>query len=92
MFQLPTGSRLMRQLEPANNWDWSEMLLNKVTYLLEVLAWQNTKDAQKGRKSTAPKLYTPPFMKKAAQARGLNPDQAVHTVDQIKDILARPRN
>jgi hypothetical protein len=90
MFQLPTKSRLFRALEPSNNWDWQEMLLNKATYLLEVLAWQQTKDAQKGRRSTAPKMYTPDFMKQAAK-KNLDPDQALYTTDQIKDILAKPR-
>lgn len=91
MYQLPAASRLMRRLNPANNWGWPEVLLNKSTYLLEVLAWQNTKDAQKGRKSTAPKMYTPEFLKDTANRKGLNPDQAVHTTDEIKAILDRPR-
>ena len=28
LFQLPKKSRFMRLLQPANNWDWNEILLN----------------------------------------------------------------
>jgi hypothetical protein len=91
MFQLPVSGRLFRKLQPGNNWGWPEILLNKATYLLEVLAWQNTKDAQKGRTHTAPKMYTPDFLKNAEANKGLNPDQELHTVDEVKNILAMPR-
>lgn len=90
LFQLPNESRVKREVEPANHWGWSEMLLNKITHILEVLAWQNTQDAADGRTATAPVLYTPPFLK-AMTKLALDPDQELHTTDEIKDILARPR-
>jgi hypothetical protein len=92
MFQLPTRSRLFRKLEPANNWDWPEVLQNKIAYMLEVIAWQNANQGVKKSKQTKPPTYyQPDFMKKASQAKRLNPEQVVGTTAEIKDILSRPR-
>lgn len=81
----------MRALQPANHWGWNEMLLNKIAYLAEVLAWQNTEDAHQGRQDTAPKMYTPPFIEGALSARALDPNQVTRSTDEIRDILSRPR-
>ena len=89
--QLPRDSRVMIALQPANNWGWPEVLMNKATYLLEVLAWQNTKDAQKKAPSKTPRPYVPDFMKNAEETRKINRDSVAQDVDSIKAILAKPR-
>lgn len=81
----------MCALQPANQWGWSEVLLNKLNYLTEVLAWQNTKDAQKRLPRKAPKPFVPDFMKNVEETRKINRDSVVQDVDSIKAILARPR-
>ena len=67
------------------------MLLNKANYLLEVLAWQQTKDAQKRVPQNAPKMYIPEFMQNVEQTRAINQGSETHDVDDIKNILSRPR-
>ena len=91
MFQLPRDSRLFVKLQPTNQWGWQEVLANQTNYLLSVLAWQNTKDAQKKFPQKAPKLFVPDFMIKAEETRALNRDSVVQDVDDIKALLARPR-
>ena len=81
----------MCALQPANQWGWSEVLLNKLNYLTEVLAWQNTKDAQKRNPSKAPKPFVPDFMKNMEETRKINRDSVAQDVDSIKALLAKPR-
>lgn len=90
MFQLPEQSRTKLRVQPANTWDWTEILLNKATYLLELLAWQNTEDAANNRTEKAPTLYQPPFYNELPK-QSLNPDQEVMDLDELKAFLARPR-
>lgn len=78
----------MRAYNPVNNWDWNELLLNRIAYFVEVLVWQQTKEGQKKHSSKQPKMYTPPFMEKSAET---NKENEVHTTDDIKAILAKPR-
>lgn len=91
LFQLPRQSRVYCKLHPANQWGWQEIFANKTNYLLEVLAWQKTKDAQKRVPTQAPKLFVPDFMKNMEATREINRDSVVQDVDNIKAILARPR-
>lgn len=91
MFQLPEQSRTKLVVQPANTWDWNEILLNKAVYLLELLAWQNTEDAANNRTEKAPELYTPPFYNELPK-RALNPDQEVMDLDDLKAFLERPRH
>jgi len=67
------------------------VLINKSNYLLEVLGWQKTKDAQKKMPSKVPKPFLPEFMKNAVQQEAVGRDATAKTVDEIKEILARPR-
>ena len=85
LFQLPARSRFMRLLNPANEWGWQEVLLSNIDHGLKVLAWQNTEDGQKGRKSTAPKPFIPTFMKKASD------NQQAMDIDDLKSFLNRKR-
>lgn len=67
------------------------MLLNKLNYNVEILAWQNTKDAQKKPPKNAPKLYVPEFMKDILGAAAMTKDAAPKPVADMKAYLARPR-
>lgn len=86
LFQLPKKSRFMRLLQPANNWSWNEVLLNNISYFLQVLAWQNTKDAQEengGR--NAPTIFVPDFME------DVEDNTESMDIDELKAFLARER-
>lgn len=79
-------------MQPANEWGWREVLLNNIQYSLEVLIWQNSNEGVKKAKQTPqPKPFLPPFMRDLQAERALNKDTVKHTVDDIKEILARPR-
>lgn len=91
MFQLPRTGRVFTKLDPTNHWGWLEVLLNKLNYSVEILAWQNTKDAQKKPPRNAPKLYVPEFMKDILGAAAMTKDAAPKPVKDMKAFLARPR-
>lgn len=91
LFQLPRKSRTFCKVQPANEWGWEEVLLNKTTFLLELLAWQNTKDAQKKSPSRYPKQFVPEFMKDMEKTNAMNAGMQVMEVDDVKAFLARPR-
>lgn len=65
--------------------------MNKANYLLEVLAWQHTKDAQKRAPRKAPKPFVPDFMVNLEETRAINRGSVAQPVEDIKAILARPR-
>ena len=65
--------------------------MNKANYLLEVLAWQNTKDAQKRAPRKEPKPFVPEFMVNLEETRAINRDSVAQPVENIKAILERPR-
>ena len=65
-----------------------------MTYMLEILAWQNTKDAAKNNPTNTPQLdWLPDYMQKLMNKGGnrnvLTED--AYDIDELKDILARPR-
>lgn len=91
MFQLPRTGRVFTILDPTNHWGWLEVLLNKLNYNVEILAWQNTKDAQKKPPKNAPKLYVPEFMQDVLGAKAMTKDAAPMKVKDMKAYLARPR-
>lgn len=91
MFQLPTKSRLFIKLQPANSWGWDEILANKANYQLEILAWQNTKDAQKNNPHQMPKLFIPEFMQKVMNDTTINKDTQILEINDINLILNMPR-
>ena len=91
MFQLPPKSRTITKLEPAAQWGWDEILANKANYLLEILAWQKTKDASKKNPSKMPKPFVPDFIQRATKQVEKKNKPAARDIDEIKDILARPR-
>lgn len=65
--------------------------MNKLNYNVEILAWQNTKDATKKPPQHAPKLYVPDFMQAIEGARAMTKDVAVKPVEDMKAFLNRPR-
>lgn len=88
LFQLPRTCRVFLSIEPANQWGWSEVLLNKIEYALQVLAWQNTNEGVKKVKQTEkPVLFRPDFIKDKA----VDSDIERHDTDSIKELLAKPR-
>ena len=86
LFQLPRDCRVFTAISPANQWGWGEILTNKMTYLLEVLVWMKTKDAQRKAPQHKPKPFVPEFM-----GGEIGKDAEAHTTDDIKNILAMPR-
>lgn len=94
MFQLPRECRTFAAINPAAQWGWSEMFLNKVTYLLELKLWQDT-PVTKGQKAMhnrrKPKPYVPDFLKSKMPESEINKGSEKRTVDDIKSILALPR-
>lgn len=86
LFQLPRDCRVFTAISPANQWGWSEVLTNKMTYLLELLVWMKTKDAQKKLPQHKPTPFVPEFM-----GGDVAKDSEAHEVEDIKAILAKPR-
>lgn len=82
-------------LQPATEWGWHEVFLNKIVYLLEVIVWQNATPSKKGEKAKhmamKPELFRPDFMPKQPGATEANRDLVAADVDTIKDLLSRPR-
>lgn len=94
LFQLPRECRVFAKISPAAQWGWQEIFLNKTTYLLELVLWQNTQ-VKKGQLAShnrrKPKPYVPDFMKSELPVSEINKDSEKHTVDDIKRLLAMPR-
>lgn len=96
LFQLPRESRVYRKIQPATEWGYGEIFMNKMVYLLETLVWQNSTPSKKGdqakHKAQKPVQFIPDFMKKTVNAKeGIAKDTVAAPVDEIKAILARPR-
>lgn len=82
---------MVRLIHPINNWDWTHILLNRIGYWVETLAWQKTKDGQKKTPQNPPKLFRPPFMMSQEERDKMNGENEAHSVDDIKAILAQSR-
>lgn len=65
---LPRESRTMRRLAPELSWSDAEYMLCSIEHSLRVLAWQNSKDGQKGRNAPKP-LDTPAQRAQKEQAK-----------------------
>lgn len=65
--------------------------MNQMTYLLNVIAWQSTKDAQRKTPINAPKPFVPDFMRNLQIEQKHNKDIEAHDIDDIKAILAKKR-
>lgn len=87
LFQLPRTCRVFTKIEPSAQWGWSELLANKANYLLEVLAWQKTKDATKKSPRHRPKPFVPDFMKPKGAEAEINNGAESHTTDEIDKML-----
>lgn len=94
MFQLPRECRVFAKINPAAQWGWQEMFLNKATYLLELKLWQDT-PVKKGQKDIhnrrKPKPFVPDFMQNKEVTGAINKGSVKRTVDDVKSILALPR-
>lgn len=65
--QLPQHSRVFCAIDPNNAWTDEVMFLAHIEYGIRVLAWQQTKDGQKGRNQ--PKPHKTPAERRAALKR-----------------------
>lgn len=88
MFQLPRECRVFAKVAPAAQWGWDQILANKTNYLLEMLVWMKTKDAQKKQPQNRPQPFVPEFL----QGETLDADTEAHTTEEITEILAQPRS
>lgn len=80
----------MKILSPANEWGWTETLLNNIDYRLRVLAWQNTEDAHSKHPRNYPEPWRPSFLPKLEKAKR-NPEEASMDIDDMKAFLSRER-
>lgn len=82
-------------LDPSLQWGWSEILTNKITYLLEILAWQNSTPDTKGKmaahKRRQPKPFVPDFMKPKTEPSEISKEADTMTVDDVKSWLSVER-
>lgn len=69
---LPRGSRVGRALNPDSEWDDATYILAQIEYDLRVLAWQNTKDGQKGRNRPKPNETPHDIAAKRERAKGFD--------------------
>lgn len=79
----------MLKISPSNEWGWQELLLNKIEYYLQVLAWQNTEDAHKKSPQNAPELWLPDFIPKPEKKR--NSGEVAMDIDELEAFLSKPR-
>lgn len=88
---------MFKKIEPATEWGYDEIFLNKIVHLLETIIWQNSTPSKKGEqakhKLEKPQLFTPDFMKKPGKSddEGIKKDTVATDVDTVKELLARPR-
>lgn len=80
--QLPSNSRVSIAIDPDSAWEAQTWFLSYIEYDLRVLAWQNTKDAQKGRNKPKPNKTPKEIM--AQRKRVLNFDKSL--VDSVLGI------
>lgn len=62
-----------------------------MVYLLNVIAWQSTKDAQKKSPVKAPKPFVPDFMRDLEKERAINKDVVAMDIDDVAAMLSKPR-
>lgn len=92
MFQLPSNSRLFKKFEPANNWQWQDVLLNKANTLLDIIVWQNANQGvKKSKQSKKPDPFIPEFLKHFTHQHKVNKDIVSLDTREIDNILAMPR-
>lgn len=93
LFQLPRDCRVFVAISPPNQWGWSEVFANKLTYLMELMLWQNSYNGKNKskHKNNKPKPFIPEFMKPPKELSNLRSEVESHTVDDIRSILEMPR-
>ena len=81
-YALPRESRTARRQSPELRWSEAEYMLAMAVHLLEVIAWQRTKDGQHNRNRPKP-LRTPAERAEAERRR----DNALSAREDIDKIL-----
>lgn len=70
----------------------SDLLLNKAAYFLEVLAWQNSKDASEKPPKNVPIYRQLPGMEEQKKKKEEDPNKEIAMdIDDLKAFLSRPR-
>lgn len=70
----------------------SDLLLNKAAYFLEVLAWQNSKDASEKPPKNVPIYHQLPGMEEQKKKKEEDPNKEIAMdIDDLKAFLSRPR-
>ena len=69
---LPNDSLVFKVANPALEWSESMYMLRNIEFMLRVLAWQNTKEGQKGRRK--PKPIETPEERARLRDKALNTD------------------
>lgn len=72
MAQLPQSSRLARLSDPENEWSDETHFLSLIEYDLRVLAWQRSKDGQRGTNKPKPNKTPGDRAKAKARAKGFD--------------------
>lgn len=69
------------------------MLANKTNYLLEMLLWQNSYNPKKksSHRAQKPKPFMPEFMQPPKKPSAISKEAVNRSVDDIRDILNKPR-
>ena len=69
---LPNDSLVFKAANPALEWSETMYMLRNIEFMLRVLAWQNTKAGQKGRRK--PKPIETPEERARLRDKALNTD------------------
>ena len=94
--QLPRQSRVLIAMDQANLWSNSDIELIQIANGIETIKWQLANQGRKKGRTSPPKPYIPDELEalaKRAQREKTTKSQDLepHTIDEMKQILARPR-
>ena len=94
--QLPRQSRVLIAMDQANLWSNSDIELIQIANGIETIKWQLSNQGSRRRRTSPPKPYIPEELRtlaKRAQREKTTKSQDLepHTIDEMKQILARPR-
>ena len=93
LFQLPKDCRTYVKIEPSNQWSWDSEMLRHIMLWTHTLVWQKAAPSKKGEvnrwKKSQPELFYPPFMEKPDSKPK---DQVTMDIDDLKDMLTKPRS
>lgn len=74
-------------MKPGMQWSISDLLLNKAAYFLEVLAWQQSKDATEKPPKNVPTYVPLP----GSESEKPKKEEEAMEIDDLKAFLSKPR-